>query len=109
LKVHRQARIILGGTGPRQPRTREEKSTFVTIAAEQFGTNLRATVATTVPNFVRGMVVPITLLFLLARRHFGLGTGAALVGGVCVLVALYALYHLEETFHKDLDYFEQAL
>jgi MFS family permease len=82
---------------------------FVTIAAEQFGTNLRATVATTVPNFVRGMVVPITLLFQLARRHFGLETGAALVGGVCVLVALYALYHLEETFHKDLDYFEQAL
>jgi MFS family permease len=82
---------------------------FVTIAAEQFGTNLRATVATTVPNFVRGMVVPITLLFQLARRHFGLETGAALVGGVSVMVALYALYHLEETFHKDLDYFEQAL
>jgi MFS family permease len=82
---------------------------FVTIAAEQFGTNLRATVATTVPNFVRGMVVPITLLFQAARRHFGLQTGAALVGGVCVLVALYALYRLEETFHKDLDYFEQAL
>ncbi len=82
---------------------------FVTIAAEQFGTNLRATVATTVPNFVRGMVVPITLMFQQARRHFGLELGAVLVGGVCVLVALYALYRLEETFHKDLDYFEQAL
>ena len=51
------------------------------------------------------MVVPITLLFQLARRHFGLQTGAVLVGGVCVLVALYAPYHLEETFHKCLDYF----
>src|SRR5208337_3431942 len=49
---------------------------FVTVAAEQFGTNLRATVATTVPNFVRGMVVPITLLFQLARRHFAIETSA---------------------------------
>jgi len=86
---------------------------FVTVAAEQFGTNLRATVATTVPNFVRGMVVPITMLFQFFRVHFGehLGLqGSALtVGGICLIVAFIALASLEETFHKDLDYFEEFL
>jgi MFS family permease len=81
---------------------------FVTIAAEQFGTNLRATVATTVPNFVRGMVVPITLLFQLARQQFSIGASAVLVGTLCVVVALLALHRLEETFHKELDYYEQC-
>ncbi len=82
---------------------------FVTVAAEQFGTNLRATVATTVPNFVRGMVVPITALFLLCRRFFGLEPGALIVGAVCMIAAFAALAGLEETFHKDLDYFEEYL
>ncbi len=80
---------------------------FVTVAAEQFGTNLRATVATTVPNFVRGMVVPITLLFQLFRRYFGLEGGALAVGAICVVAAFFALASLEETFHKDLDYYEE--
>ncbi|MBI1919953.1 MAG: MFS transporter [Geobacter sp.] len=82
---------------------------FVTIAAEQFGTNLRATVATTVPNFVRGMVVPITLFFQWARQLLGLEGGAVTVCILCLAVALYSLYRLEETFHKDLDYFEEFL
>jgi MFS family permease len=82
---------------------------FVTVAAEQFGTNLRATVATTVPNFVRGMVVPITLLFQLFRRHVGLEAGALAVGTICVVAAFFALASLEETFHKDLDYYEEFL
>lgn len=82
---------------------------FVTVAAEQFGTNLRATVATTVPNFVRGMVVPITLMFQFCRQQFGLERGALVVGGVCMAVALFSLWRLEETFHKDLDYFEEFL
>lgn len=80
---------------------------FVTIAAEQFGTNLRATVATTVPNFVRGMVVPITVLFQFFRKQFGLEAGALAVGALCMLAALVALATLEETFHKNLDYFEE--
>ena len=82
---------------------------FVTIAAEQFGTNLRATVATTVPNFVRGMVVPITMLFQLCRKQFGLEPGALIVGFLCLAIALFSLWRLEETFHKDLDYFEEFL
>jgi MFS family permease len=82
---------------------------FVTIAAEQFGTNLRATVATTVPNFVRGMVVPITLLFQFCRKQFGLEAGALLVGALCLAIALFSLWRLQETFHKNLDYFEEFL
>ena len=82
---------------------------FVTVAAEQFGTNLRATVATTVPNFVRGMVVPITLLFQLFRKSFTLETSALLVGTICIAAGFAALAMLEETFHKDLDYFEEFM
>ena len=82
---------------------------FVTVAAEQFGTNLRATVATTVPNFVRGMTVPITMLFQFCRKPLGLEGGALAVGALCLVVALFSLWRLEETFHKDLDYFEEFL
>jgi len=79
---------------------------FVTIAAEQFGTNLRATVATTVPNFVRGSVNIITLLFLYFKTQFGIISSAALVGGITVTLALLALWKLEETFGKDLNFLE---
>jgi putative MFS transporter len=82
---------------------------FVTVAAEQFGTNMRATVATTVPNFVRGMVVPITLLFQLFRQYLGLEGGALAVGAICTIAAFFALASLEETFHKDLDFFEEFM
>ncbi|GER94270.1 MFS transporter [hot springs metagenome] len=80
---------------------------FVTVAAEQFGTNIRATVASTVPNFIRGAVIPITFLFQLTRRYFDILIAGAIVGALCMLIALYALYHLEETFHKNLDYIEE--
>lgn len=82
---------------------------FVTIAAEQFGTNLRATVATSVPNFVRGMTVPITTLFLFLRNLLGLQQGAVVVGVLTLGIALFSLWRLEETFHKDLDFFEEFL
>jgi MFS family permease len=80
---------------------------FITIAAEQFGTNLRATVASTVPNFIRGMVIPITFSFQFAKERIGIIRGAAVVGVICLAVALYALSQLEETFHKDLNYLEE--
>jgi putative MFS transporter len=82
---------------------------FVTVAAEQFGTNLRATVATSVPNFVRGMTIPITMLFQVARKPLGIETGALAVGALCLVVALFSLSRLQETFHKDLDYFEEFI
>jgi putative MFS transporter len=79
---------------------------FVTIAAEQFGTNIRATVATTVPNFVRGAVVPLTLSFQYFKGQYGVIESAVIVGGVCLVLAFMALFGLEETYGKSLDYVE---
>ena len=79
---------------------------FITMAAEQFGTNIRATVATTVPNFVRGSVVPITSSFMLLKESMGVLGSAATVGAVVFTIALTALYFTRETFHEDLDYIE---
>ena len=79
---------------------------FIVMAAELFGTNLRATVATSVPNFVRGATVPLTSLFVLLKPLLGLTYGALLIGAVIVAGSLLALHFLEETFSKDLDYVE---
>jgi len=79
---------------------------FITMAAEQFGTNIRATVATTVPNFVRGSVVPITSSFMMLKGSMGVLGSAAVVGSVVFVIALVALYYTRETFHEDLDYIE---
>ncbi|WP_266368766.1 MFS transporter [Tellurirhabdus rosea] len=80
---------------------------FVTIAAELFGTNLRATVATTVPNFVRGTVIPLTTLFVWGKNQFGTLNSALGVGLLTVALSLIALYYMEETFRKDLNYVEK--
>jgi hypothetical protein len=80
---------------------------FVTIASENFGTNLRATVTTTVPNFARGALVPITAGFKGLVPGLGLIGAAYAVGAICVVIALMALYFLPETYGKDLDYLEQ--
>jgi MFS family permease len=79
---------------------------FVTIGAEQFGTNMRATVATTVPNFVRGSVIPTTFLFQYLSPKLGVIEAAAIVGTICMALAYYSVWKMEETFHKDLDYIE---
>ena len=79
---------------------------FVTIAAEQFGTNLRATVATTVPNFVRGSIIIMTPLFLLFKEKFGILAGAGLLGLLCIAIAITAVLFMEETFGKDLNFLE---
>ena len=81
---------------------------FVTIGAEQFGTNLRATVATTVPNFARGSLPLITISFAAAKgTSLGLLGGGLLVGVICLGIALVALTGLEETYGKDLDFVER--
>jgi hypothetical protein len=80
---------------------------FVTIAAEQFGTNLRSTVATTVPNFIRGTVVPLTISFKFLRDEVGIINGALIVGIVTILIAITALYFLRETFDKELNFVEE--
>lgn len=79
---------------------------FVTIAAEQFGTNLRATVATTVPNFVRGSILIMTPLFLLFKEQYGILWGTALLSALAIGVALLGLWKMEETFGKDLNFLE---
>lgn len=79
---------------------------FVTTASEQFGTNLRSTVTTTVPNFIRGTVIPITIAFEFLREYTGMIYSALIVGIVCLLLAYFALYNLRETFSKDLNFLE---
>ena len=79
---------------------------FLTNAAEQFGTNLRATVSTTAPNFVRGSVLPITFAFRLLSDRVGILLGAMIVGQATVLIALAAVWRLRETYGVDLDYVE---
>lgn len=81
---------------------------FITVAAELFGSNLRATVATTVPNFVRGTVIPLTYLFLLIKNYAGIIYSALIVGIVTYAIAILALMYLEETFKKDINYTEDA-
>ena len=81
---------------------------FITIAAELFGSNLRATVATTVPNFVRGTVIPLTALFLLMKARVGIMYGALIVGVLTYVLAIIALAFLEETFKKDINYTEES-
>jgi predicted MFS family arabinose efflux permease len=82
---------------------------FMTIATEQFGTNLRATVTTTVPNFVRGSVVPLSLLLLYLKDlfHGSLITAGIVVAVFSLGVAFWALGNMQETFSKDLDYLEE--
>ncbi len=80
---------------------------FVTIAAEQFGTNIRATVATTVPNFVRGSINIMTPLFLLFKGEFGIIQGAGLLGFLTITIAFLGLWNMEETFGRDLDFLEE--
>ena len=82
---------------------------FVTMGAEQFGTNLRATAATTVPNMVRGVLPLLNLLFLnLFQKDWGWTlTRSGLVTGVIVtMISFIALYFTHETYHKDLNYIE---
>ena len=80
---------------------------FVTIASEQFGTNIRSTVTTTVPNFVRAAVVPLTLGFAFAKQTMGAINAAYLVGLISIGIALFAIFQIKETFGKDLDYIEK--
>lgn len=81
---------------------------FVTIASEQFGTNIRSTVTNTVPNFVRGAVIPITYSFkeLAKIPSIGVVNSAIIVGAVCIGLATLATLSLKDTFGKDLDYHE---
>jgi MFS family permease len=79
---------------------------FVSIAAEQFGTNIRSTVTNTVPNFVRGAVLPITMSFTALGAISGNLMSTLIVGLICLALAAFATFKVKETFAKDLNYFE---
>lgn len=83
---------------------------FVTMGAEQFGTNLRATAATTIPNMVRGALPLINLMFLnLFQKTWGweLVISGIVTGVVTITITLVAFYFTEETFSKDLNFIEE--
>ena len=82
---------------------------FNQMAAEQFGTNLRATAATTIPNMVRGALPLINLLFLdILQKSLGWSIiqSGIFTGAIVMGITLIAFVFTEETYHKDLDYFE---
>ena len=81
---------------------------FVTMAAEQFGTNIRATAATTVPNMVRGALILISILFTyLQKPPIGYVNSGMITGIVVMIIGITSAILTEETFHKDLNYVEE--
>lgn len=80
---------------------------FVTIGAEQFGTNLRATAATTVPNMVRGLTFPMTTLYQFAKPLHGVIYAGAVVGIIAFALGFYSILTIPETHGKDMDFIEE--
>ncbi|MCG2612064.1 MFS transporter [Flavobacterium sp. SM15] len=79
---------------------------FVTVGSEQFGTNIRSTATTTIPNMVRGMVPVMLLAFDSLKVNNGVITAAAIVGLVAFTLGIYSTLTIEETHNKDLDFTE---
>jgi MFS transporter, putative metabolite:H+ symporter len=79
---------------------------FVTVASEQFGTNIRSTVTTTVPNFVRGATVLMTIWWNNMAHEMGIMHSATIVAITVISLAIIAVFFLKESFGKDLDYIE---
>jgi MFS family permease len=79
---------------------------FVTIGAEQFGTNIRATAATTIPNMVRGTVVGMTTLYGFLKPTVLELHAAAIVGFICFAIGFYSIITIPETHDRDLDFVE---
>lgn len=83
---------------------------FITMGAEQFGTNLRATAATTIPNMVRGALPLMNLMFLNLFQQswkWSLIQSGIITGVIVMAITFVAFYFTEETFHKDLDFIEK--
>ena len=81
---------------------------FVTMGAEQFGTNIRATAATTIPNMIRGMLAVFILPMFQGLRHVtGFYTGGWLSAVIVMIIGTAAIILTQETFGKDLNYVEE--
>jgi len=84
---------------------------FVTMGAEQFGTNIRATAATTIPNMVRGALPLLNLLFkdlFQDTWNWNLVNSGIVTGVIVITIAIVSVYYTKETFHKDLNYIEKS-
>ncbi len=79
---------------------------FVTVASEQFGTNIRSTVTTTVPNFVRGATILMLIWWKYLTSSIGIIQASMIVGAVVIVLAVIAVFFIEETHAKELDYIE---
>jgi MFS transporter, putative metabolite:H+ symporter len=79
---------------------------FMSSASELFGTNIRATVTTTAPNFVRGSVTLMALAHASLKTSAGYVNSTIIIGGIVFVLAYIAWYRLDETFAKDLNYTE---
>lgn len=80
---------------------------FITVASEQFGTNIRSTVTTTVPNFVRGTTVLLTIWWTSMSAGMGILHSAIVIAVVVIPLAIASTFLLEESHGKDLDYIEE--
>jgi MFS transporter, putative metabolite:H+ symporter len=80
---------------------------FITVASEQFGTNIRSTVTTTVPNFVRGTTVLLTIWWTYMSAGMGILNSAIVIGLVVIPLAIASTFLLEESHGKNLDYIEE--
>lgn len=80
---------------------------FVTIGAEQFGTNIRATAATTIPNMVRGLVIPMTIGYQALKPSLDIINAGAVIGLISFLLGFYSILSIPETHGKDLNYLEE--
>ena len=79
---------------------------FVTVASEQFGTNIRSTATTTVPNMVRGMLPLMLLAFDTLKINNGVIMAASIVGIIVFTLGIYSTLTIQETHDKDLDFIE---
>jgi MFS family permease len=82
-------------------------ATFVTIASEQFGTNLRATVTTTAPNIIRGLLIPVTYLFEFFVHKYGILSAGYITMTILTVLSLYSTWKIRESFSFDLNYLEE--
>lgn len=80
---------------------------FVQMGAEQFGTNIRSTAATSIPNVVRGSTIPMAAAFHALIPSLGVTGSGVSVLAVAITMAFVALWTLKETFEADLDYVER--
>lgn len=79
---------------------------FNILAAEQFGTNMRATTAVTLPNFVRLLIVPLASVLMFIKPQFGIINSLGILAALAILIAIYSVFTLEESFGKNLKFVE---